>query len=86
MIIESILLVSVLVLMWWYLTGYPEGYPATPPIRLPVIGHGLYLLGYRNTQEAFNDLCHRYGKDGMMVNLSTIVFKYNHLWQNLHWE
>ena len=67
MIIEVFLFVVVLILAWKYLSKLPEDYPSTPPILLPVIGHGLYLLGYKNTQEAFNDLCHKYGKDGMMV-------------------
>jgi len=67
MIIEAVLFLTVLFLTWKFLSKLPDDYPSTPPIRLPLIGHGLYLLGYKNTQAAFNDLCHKYGKDGMMV-------------------
>jgi hypothetical protein len=67
MFIEVILFLFVGVLLWYYKTRLPDNYPATPPIRIPFIGHSLYLIGYKNTQEAFNDLCEKYGKDGMMV-------------------
>jgi hypothetical protein len=67
MIVELILFVAVAALAWHLLTRLPETYPATPPVRLPFIGHGLYMLGYRNTQEAFESLCSKYGRDGMMV-------------------
>ncbi len=67
MLIEVILFISAGVLLWYYKNQLPDDYPATPPIRIPFIGHGLYLIGYKNTQEAFNDLCEKYGKDGMMA-------------------
>ena len=70
MIVEAMLFILAAVLVWYYLNQLPANYPATPPIRLPFLGHALYLLGYKNTQEAFNDLCERYGKDGMMVKSS----------------
>ena len=70
MLIEVILFIVAGLLAWYFVTRLPDNYPATPPIRIPFFGHGLYLLGYKNTQEAFNDLCEKYGKDGMMVILT----------------
>ena len=73
MIVEVMLLFFTAVLVWYYFNQLPGNYPATPPIRLPFLGHALYLLGYKNTQEAFNDLCERYGKDGMMVSVTSVA-------------
>ena len=73
MIVEVMLLILAAVLVWYYFNQLPGNYPATPPIRLPFLGHALYLLGYKNTQEAFNDLCERYGKDGMMVSVTSVL-------------
>ena len=57
MIVEILLFLSTILLIWYYMTRLPANYPATPPIRLPLIGHGLYLLGYKNSQEAFSAIC-----------------------------
>jgi hypothetical protein len=61
MFLEIILFVLTLLLIWYYLTRLPSSYPPTPPIRLPLIGHGLYLLGFNNSQEAFSHLCEKVG-------------------------
>jgi hypothetical protein len=57
--LELILFGLTCLLAWLYKTRLPPDYPATPPIRLPIVGHGLYLLGFANTQEAFNYLCEK---------------------------
>lgn len=57
MIIEVILFVIFCLTVWYYLTRLPDNYPPTPPIRLPLIGHGLYMLGYEHAQIAFHELC-----------------------------
>ncbi len=59
MFFEALLLFLTCLLIWYYKTRLPSTYPPTPPIRLPLIGHGLYLLGYKNSQEAFNHLCEK---------------------------
>ena len=59
MLFEVILFVITGLLLWYYFTRLPETYPATPPIRLPFIGHGLYMLGFRNSQEAFSYICEK---------------------------
>ncbi len=69
MLAEVFLLLWALVLIWYYVTRLPDTYPATPPIRIPILGHTLYMLGYKNSQEAFNELCKKYAKDGMMVSI-----------------
>ncbi|XP_059087981.1 cytochrome P450 2C15-like [Tigriopus californicus] len=64
-----IIFVSVLVLYWYFQTKLPDDYPPTPPIRLPILGHAVYL--YFGTKasgaEAIDALYQRYSKDGIMA-------------------
>ena len=59
MFFEVFLFIVTCLLVWYYVTRLPDTYPATPPIRLPFIGHGLYMLGFQNTQQAFSYICEK---------------------------
>jgi hypothetical protein len=39
------------------------------------------MLGYRNTQEAFESLCSKYGRDGMMVQFHFWICNYARTYQ-----
>ncbi len=67
MLVETVLLLVLLLLFWYWATSPPPGYPPMPPIRLPIVGHALYLRGYKNMQEAVMDLMIKYGKDGFLA-------------------
>ena len=68
MIVEIILFVTFAYLLWLWKTRLPPNYPATPPIRLPILGHLPYYWLYCEDPVFFLDqLYERYGKDGAVA-------------------
>lgn len=67
MFLEVVLGTVLAYLAWYYLTSPPPRYPPMPPIRLPFIGHGFYIMGFKNMQEAVRNLSSKYAKDGIVV-------------------
>jgi hypothetical protein len=68
MIIEILLLLIVMLALWYLATMPSPDYPPMPPIRLPLIGHMLYLLQDPSDASAvINNLYDRFNKGGVMA-------------------
>ncbi len=68
MILELILLFAALAASWYVSNRTPKQYPPTPPYRLPLIGHRLHLLAYKNDiNRAFEVLYEKYSKNGVLA-------------------
>ena len=66
--IEWDLLITSVVLIWYFTTRLPDNYPPTPPIRLPILGHAHYLFLYRLTKSTMiYEVFRRHNKEGVLT-------------------